>query len=534
MVNMLKGKIDQNKRAGIPTGIWENINFLEKMDDIPKETDKLVKEVQRLKIEKGLLGSELENVKGQLTIQVQLNEDMKTLQDYENKRYKAHIKMLNEKIRLLIESIDRTKLPKDFDFSLSLTHSLNKIYVPAENSKEPENKSGLNPQLSFKGEEIDKVSSSNFSNNESESQYAVDENALDLYVTHAKIDQEFARQNLKVEPDNLMTFITVDFFYHETQASNLMENYRPNYNLQLSFKITVNEHFIKYIQEEYINVDLYYSFNGEGKILGKGKIPLSQIITAETNETTRIIVGYCQILSTSEPSIKVADIKYKMRMRLPIIETLRWMAEKNEMYNQLNPINKANLKMIQFKDQINVKSENLDYYASKELEQNINKKVYAVKIIVERGENLVAQSKKNTIKPYIYYKFHNHNEHFSEIYEGCSPVFEDKAEYVCVYTDLFHEYLEKDYLTIYIFDNSESLQLDRIGREVEIVEDEKGNDLIGICKVRLRSLIIKSKIEGKFELTNEEETCNVGYVYLSISATEVKSKDDLDKISMGI
>ena len=59
IINLLKGQLTKDAKGNN----WENIDFLEKMDEFPDNKEELVKEIQRLKIEKGVLGKELEETK---------------------------------------------------------------------------------------------------------------------------------------------------------------------------------------------------------------------------------------------------------------------------------------------------------------------------------------------------------------------------------------------------------------------------------------------------------------------------------------
>ena len=91
-------------------------------------------------------------------------------------------------------------------------------------------------------------------------------------------------------------------------------------------------------------------------------------------------------------------------------------------------------------------------------------------------------------------------------------------------------------MNIYVFDSSTPIEVDTDGKEVEMVRKNIENDLIGICKVKLRGLILNNKIEGKFEILNEQGNTNMGYLTVNIVAEEIilennekQIKNDLDK-----
>ena len=67
ILTLLRGQLPSGDKGGS----WENINFLEKMDEFPDKKEELVKEIQRLTIEKGVLGQELEKTQKMLVIKEQ-------------------------------------------------------------------------------------------------------------------------------------------------------------------------------------------------------------------------------------------------------------------------------------------------------------------------------------------------------------------------------------------------------------------------------------------------------------------------------
>ena len=219
-----------------------------------------------------------------------------------------------------------------------------------------------------------------FSKDSNEEDISVDENYLDLYITSANFDGEGVQNKLGIEIDDLMSFISVDFYLHETQTSNLMSGQKPNYNFQLSFKVIDDENFIRYLQDEYILIELYYLKNNTQIIFANGKIKLSQLIQIEADLKTRVIHGYIEMFYINDGSIKLCDIKYKMRMRKSILEKINWEKFKNRLYNELDPVNAANMKIM---GELNLPRPliNMDFNQL----DDINNKVYIIKIMIIKG-----------------------------------------------------------------------------------------------------------------------------------------------------
>jgi len=77
---------------------WANINFIEPDLLKNKNPNLLLKEIERLRLEKTSLGKELENAKNSLLIQQQINTEYKREKDYEQEKNKSEIKFLKNKI----------------------------------------------------------------------------------------------------------------------------------------------------------------------------------------------------------------------------------------------------------------------------------------------------------------------------------------------------------------------------------------------------------------------------------------------------
>ena len=529
IMNLLRGQLSQDGKGNN----WESIDFLEKMDEVPNSKEELIKEIKRLKIEKGVLGKELAKTQNILAIQQQLNDDLKKKQEVEKKLYMNQINSL----RKLAQLVDRRNIPADFD--LKLLYNKETTKKEKEIEKVPDNNIDIkdinNRELINRSVY---TSITGFSRDSNEEEISIDENYLDLYITAANFDSEGIQNKLGVEVDNLMSFVSVDFYLHETQASNLMTGQKPNYNFQLSFKIIEDENFILYLQDEYILVELYYLKDNTQTIFANGKIKLSQLIQIESDLKTRVIHGYIEMFYIDDASIKLCDIKYKMRMRKSILEKIKWINEKNLLFNQLDPVNEANMKIMGELNKRTLMNMNMDIYQK----DNINNKVYIIKIMIIKGEELKSYGQNPKILPYLYYRFYKQNEHYSNIIPGTEPLFDDIEEYTCVYNNNFHNYLDKETLNIYVFDSSTPIEVDTDGKEVEMVRKNIENDLIGICKIKLRGLILNNKIEGRFAILNEEGTTNMGYLNVNIIAEEIfleenerKYKNDLDgKLIEGI
>jgi len=87
---------------------------------------------------------------------------------------------------------------------------------------------------------------------------------------------------LALHQKTLVTFVTIDFYNHDTETSQLAEGYRPLYNTQFSFKNRIDDFYVQFIQKHTMKVDVYISKNNAAIHLGHAEIFLRELIERET------------------------------------------------------------------------------------------------------------------------------------------------------------------------------------------------------------------------------------------------------------
>ena len=475
---------------------WANINFIE--PDIEKINDPiyLKNEIKRLRIEKNSLGKELENTKNLLLIQQQVNDDNKKLQDFELEKFKYENKILNQKIEDLCKLIDMKKAPQEYTTSLKETYKFTKpISVEPKTSK-----------TNILDDNI-----TEFSQEETEVELAVNENALDIYfgecVYEEGIEDEIGYEVL----DNMQSFFSVDFYVHETQTSDILVGKNPMFNFQLIFKVDINESLLNYLENDFMEVEFYSIRDNVQMKFGDGKISLKELLEIENayNTTSRVINSECPIFYNKNPNLKVATIYYKMRMRKPISEAIKWYHEQKQLYNEKEPIHEALLSKAE---------QSMKEYS------DLGGKAYEIKILINKAIDLVVSGPARRIAPYFYYKFYKNGERYSQVSSGNNPQFEDTASFNAIYNKDFLDYIEKENLNIYLFDSMNPIELDVTSQdEARLVNSNKqlSQDLIGICRIPLQGLLVNDLIQGEFPIYNMKEQ-RVGKLIVNIYWEEIK------------
>ena len=114
-----------------------------------------------------------------------------------------------------------------------------------------------------------------------------DENVLDLYISEVMLDEMAITSIIsnetsgffdKLDVKSLLTFLTIDFYNHETVNSSIVEGLNANYSCQIAFNVNCNDTFLRYLSSGEIRIELYASQGLEPIRLGYGKIELNKLV----------------------------------------------------------------------------------------------------------------------------------------------------------------------------------------------------------------------------------------------------------------
>lgn len=484
ILSLYKNENDQND--------WENINFIEQTMGQNKDPAILLNENKRLRLDKNTLGRELQGTKDLLLIQQQINEDYKFLKEKEIEKYKSENKLLKQKIEELCKLIDLKTMPPQYT-SLKESISYNKPI-----SLEQKKSSLLDDNTEYSQEET-------------ELELGVNENALDIFFGECVYEKELSNE-LGYDLDDMLSFFSVDFYMHETQTSDIINGKNPMFNFQLIFKVDINENFLNYLENEKIIVECYSLRDNVQKIIGKGEIPLKKLLDLENSKenTNKQISSEISIFYINKDNLKIATLYYKMKMRKPLTESLKWYHEENKLSQVKDP------------EQESIKSQ---------LEQTLKEyttlggKAYDIKILVNRAIDLIVNGPARKISPYFYYKFYKKGERYSKISSGNNPQFDDIASFIELINQDLLNYIQNESLNIYIFDSMNDIELDmtspyeaRLSRTNKQIKE----DLIGICSIPLQSLLINNLIQGEFPIFNMDNE-RVGKLAINIIWEEIQT-----------
>lgn len=278
------------------------------------------------------------------------------------------------------------------------------------------------------------------------------------------------------------------------------------YNTQFSFKNKVDDFYVQFMQKNMIRVDIYISKNNAAIHLGRAEVLLREIVERETvmqelsikppliQKTVRIFGARG---NSDEP---IGSLRFKMRMRKPISEAIRFYRERNEINN------------MQLTGQ--------EGFLENTFNARNRKKLITVQIVRCRDIKVKYAAVNQTIAPFFYYQFYTFDEHYSITGAGPNPTFEDTKSYEVELDAKLLTYLQREPLEIILFDdNAPVTGVERGGRADR--ESEQIDDMIGSVKITLDPLLKGSGIVDMFVIRNTKgET--VGNLEAKISIIDLE------------
>jgi hypothetical protein len=77
-------------------------------------------------------------------------------------------------------------------------------------------------------------------------------------------------QNKIKNTSHFVSFLTIDFYNHETQHSNFAEGVMKKLGNNYSFKVEVNTYYLKFLSKNTVSLELWSPQGTSTVLLGKG------------------------------------------------------------------------------------------------------------------------------------------------------------------------------------------------------------------------------------------------------------------------
>lgn len=101
---------------------------------------------------------------------------------------------------------------------------------------------------------------SEFSKFSEESNLKEEENVLDLIIHKGEFDKASLVQALDGEAiaeEAMHSFLSIEFYDHDTKTTDMTEGFRPLYSTQFAFKNKVDDYYLAYLDRKLAKVELF-------------------------------------------------------------------------------------------------------------------------------------------------------------------------------------------------------------------------------------------------------------------------------------
>ncbi len=422
---------------------WARVNFLPQRPKAdPNDPQFLLHEVERLKLERGLLAADLQKAQ--------------TLREAKGKVDEA-----GEALESRLNELER------------------KIDIPMANNKPATGQPGEGllhrSLLAPQGGEIDALTE--FSVESHVSELPPKSNILDLLIIDCVYSDKLLEEvtNLsEAEVSQLNTLVEVAFYNHDVKYSVVKPGLAPKYALQISFQVDVDDAFLKHMHEGEIEVACLYSREGVPKNIGKATIPLRElvdrILTSVPGVPAVVAKGANVLGIPADPASErkvIGQLRYKMRVRNDLVQELKEYKARAE----YRPTTRSGA---------------VPAIPPSEV------RTYIVKVV--KCERLRAKEASRVLAPFVYYSFYKF-WHTTKTMGGTDPEFDDSFSFDVNVNQSFVEYIQGGSLELVVFDDKRSMA----GRP----RDDKGKSQIGpleeiIGKTQIKLAELMQMTEKRF------------------------------------
>lgn len=465
---------------------WSRMDFLERARVVPEDVLTLKRELERLRLEKSQLIAELEKTQRLLTLRNELDKDQKSAKSSEMESLRMQLKaaqMRAEELARLADFRANRLIQLEKNQRLNLYDDQSHIIA-----SKTEIRLG------------DLVEGAEFVTAEIETEVGSGENILDLWLGEG----EFYPLRLAdmMGTGELVTFLTADFYNHETQVTNVCTGLKPYYNIHISFKVTVDDGFLEYLEKGHVALEAVATKEQGQVLLGSGRIMLLELIKRAgtgyvTSDHGAVIEGVCSLQRTGEIQATVGVCKYKLRMRHPLSEALRWYREKEEIVSVGHPLAYLLDKVTKMEERTEVKKRTLEVRVER-----------CASLTPSAGPGLPTQP-----AVFVSYQFPGVEPILTSTKAGLDPVFSETRSIELPISSDFQRFLDMGSLEVLVFDDN---------------IPTKGEDLLGVAKVPLSNLLLDMPVDGTFTLYGRDGR-PAGVVVLELHWQDMRSAADSSK-----
>ncbi|XP_050999356.1 X-linked retinitis pigmentosa GTPase regulator-interacting protein 1 [Acomys russatus] len=292
------------------------------------------------------------------------------------------------------------------------------------------------------------------------------ENVFELHIHQAFLTPAALIQAGETQPT---TFCTYSFYDFETHCTPLSTGPQPLYDFTSQYVVQTDALFLHYLQGTSVRLDLHQAVASEHQVLATGWISFDKVL-----ETVARVHGLATL--TGAGGEDLGALEYWMRLCLPLKSTLQACnkRKKAQAYLSVNVLGAGKAQ----KDE----SRSETWAPQNEL-----------RIEVTTCCGLRSRRRGTQPSPYAVYRFFSFPDHdTTTVPASNSPSFRDQALFPVLVSSALDQYLRREALSVYVFDD----------------EDSEPGSYLGRAHVPLLPLAQNKSIKGDFNLMDSEEKPN--------------------------
>ncbi|GAB1298844.1 RPGRIP1 variant-11aa [Apodemus speciosus] len=308
------------------------------------------------------------------------------------------------------------------------------------------------------------------------------ENLFELHVHQAFLTPAALEQAGHTQPT---TFCTYSFYDFETHCTPLSMGPQPLYDFTSQYVVQTDYLFLLYLQGTSVQLDLHQAMGSDHHVLATGWISLDKVLgtvervhglamlTGAGGEDLGVLEYWMRLCLPLKSSLQACNKRKKAQAYLSVNVLGAWKAQPNEAKPGTSPSNS-------YQSQGQSRSET--WAPRNEL-----------RIEITRCCGLRSRWLGRQPSPYVMYRFFTFPDHDTTIIPASSnPYFKDQALFPVLVTSDLDQYLRREALSIYVFDD----------------EDPEPGSYLGRAQVPLLPLAQNKSIKGDFSLTDSGEKSN--------------------------
>ncbi|XP_069910017.1 X-linked retinitis pigmentosa GTPase regulator-interacting protein 1 isoform X1 [Oryctolagus cuniculus] len=292
------------------------------------------------------------------------------------------------------------------------------------------------------------------------------DNLFELHIHQAFLTSAALAQAGDARPT---TFCTYSFYDFETHCTPLSVGPQPCYDFTSQYVVEMDSLFLHYLQGASAHLDLHQAVASEHHTLATGWICFDRVL-----ETVEKVHGSVTLTGVGGEDFGV--LEYWMRLHFPIGRSQLACNKRKKAQAYLSASVPGAWEAKE------------DESRSKAWQPQNELRIEITRCCGLRGRQLGTQP-----SPYVMYRFFTFSDHDTAIIPASnSPYFRDQARFPVLVTSDLDQYLRREALSIYVFDDEES---------------EPGLYL-GRAQVPLLPLAQNQSVKGDFNLTDPAEKPN--------------------------